>query len=63
MTKANEDIRKAVKESNVTLWELSDKVGLSYNYFLMKLRHELPSQEKLKLYDCIQQIIDERKEV
>lgn len=58
---ANQDIRDALYKSGVKQWELADKAGLSPNYFVIKLRHELPSEEKFKLFTLIQEIVDERE--
>ena len=49
-----------MKKSGVKYWELADKVGLSPNYFGTKLRHELSSEEKYKMFTYIQEIVDER---
>ena len=62
MKKANQDIRTALVRAGVKQWELADKVGYSHNYFGMKLRHELPSEEKYRMFTLIQEIIDERKD-
>ena len=59
--KANQDIRMMLKASNVLQWELADKVGYSHNYFGAKLRHELPEDEKMKMFGYIREIADERK--
>ena len=56
----NQDIRDAAKESGVRLWELARKVGFSYNYFIVKLRHELSADEKTKLFTLIKEIAHER---
>ena len=61
MKKANQDIRMMLEKSGVRQWELADAAGFSANYFVMKLRKELPESEKLRMYALIQQIAD-RKE-
>ena len=61
MERANADIRAAMKKSQVRQWELADKVGLTPNYFVIKLRHELPEDEKLKLFAMIQEIAEVKK--
>ena len=63
MEKANKDIREALKKSGVKQWELADKYDMDNTRFCVKLRHELSSDEKLKLFTLIQEIADSRKEV
>lgn len=62
MERANKDIKEALQKYNVRQWELADKIGYSHNYFCLKLRHELTSEEKLKMFDFIEQIAKEREE-
>ena len=57
---ANKDIREALKKSGVKQWELADKYGMDNTRFCVKLRHELSSDEKLKLFALIQEIVDEK---
>lgn len=61
MEKANKDIREALVKSGVRQWELAEKYGLSNTHFCAKLRKELTSEEKYKLFTIIQEIVDERK--
>ena len=60
MEKANKDIREVLQKSGVKQWELAEKVGLSPNYFVTKLRRELSSEEKYRMFTLIQEIVDER---
>lgn len=60
MNKANEDIRKAIKESGIKYWELADRVGYSSSHFCVRLRKELPKEEKEKVLIAIQELIDEK---
>ncbi len=60
MDRANQDIRDALKKSNVKQWELAERFGLSANYFVMKLRKELPESEKIKMFSLIQKISEEK---
>jgi hypothetical protein len=57
----NQDIREALEKSSVKQWELAEKVGYTPSWFSVKMRHEFTSEEKLKMFDCIQQILDERE--
>ena len=62
MDKKNQEIRMALKKSGVYQWELADKCNLSPNYFVTKLRKELPEEEKLKLLSLISEIAEEKGE-
>lgn len=62
MKKANQDIREVLKKHKIAQWELADKMKFSPNYFVVKMRHEFDSQEKLRAFDCIQEILEERGE-
>lgn len=57
----NLDIREALQKSKVKYWELAEKYGFTPSHLSVKLRHELSSEEKLKMFDCIQQIVEERE--
>ena len=57
----NQDIREALKKSGVKHWELAESYGVSASWLSVKLRKEMTSEEKLKMLDCIQQIVDERE--
>ncbi len=61
MEKANKDIRLALEQSGVRQWELAERAGYSENHFIRKMRHELPSEEKYRMFTLIQEIIDERE--
>ena len=61
MNKANQDIREALEKSDVKHWELAEKYGVSPSVFCVKLRKELKSDEKVKIFTLISQIVDERK--
>ena len=56
----NKDIRDILAKSGIKHWELAEKYGVSASWLSVKLRKELTTEEKLKVFDCIQQIIDER---
>lgn len=61
MTKANTDIREAMRIKKVPVYAVADVLGVHENTVFRRLRHELPEQEK-QIFFCI---IDElsRKEV
>lgn len=51
--KANADIRLKVKEAGLYLWEVSDQLGITDATFCRRLRHELPDDEKTKIFQII----------
>ena len=56
MNKANSEIRAEAKNANVKLWEIAAKLGINDVTFTKKLRFELPSEEKAKVLDILEQI-------
>lgn len=39
-------IRDAIKRNGLKYWEVADLLGISANWFSVKLRHELSDQEQ-----------------
>ncbi len=58
MTRANQDIRAAARESGIMLWQVADKMKMHDANLSRKLRHELPDDQKQKIFN----IIDELKQ-
>lgn len=52
----NLDIRQAVKDSGVKLWQIADKLGINDGNFSRKLRHELPDEEKETIFCIINEL-------
>lgn len=59
----NEDIRQKARESNIFLWEIAFRYGVSDGNFSRKLRKELPMNEKQKILGIIEALAQERQEV
>lgn len=59
MKTANNDIKTTAKNKGVMLWQIAEALGIADATFSRKLRHELPAEEKQKIF----KIIDELKEV
>lgn len=57
--KSNLDIRKKAKSKKVYLWEIAEKLEISECHFVRKLRHELPQEEKDKIFNIIDEIVKE----
>lgn len=52
---ANEDIRKALKDSHMKQWQLADRLGLAEAVLTRKLRFELPEERKQQMFAIIAQ--------
>lgn len=56
---ANADIRSAVRRNGLYLWQIADKLGINDGNFSRKLRHELPDEEKQKIFAIIEELAKE----
>ena len=61
--KANADIREKAKEAGVYLWEVAAVYGINDGNFTRKLRQELPTAEKQRILEIIEQLSKEKREV
>lgn len=59
--KRNLDIRNKLKETEIYLWEVADKLGISETHFVRKMRYELPQEEKDEIFEIINAIKKERR--
>lgn len=60
MTKANTDIREAMRTKKVPVYAVADVMGIHENTLFRRLRYELSEQEKQK-YFCIIDEISEKE--
>ena len=60
MTKANTDIREAMRIKKVPVYAIADVMGVHENTLFRRLRYELSEQEKQK-YFCIIDEISEKE--
>lgn len=60
MTKANIDIRQASQNAGVKLWEVAFALEMQDSNFSRKLRHELPQEEKTKIFAIIDKLETKR---
>ena len=60
--RANVDIREAAKKASVYLWEVAAEYGMNDGNFSRKLRKELPQEEKQRILDIIDRLVQEKKE-
>lgn len=52
----NLDIKNLAKEKGVKLWQIADKLGMQDSNFSRKLRKELPTTEKEKIFEIIENL-------
>lgn len=57
---ANYDIKQKAKKSKVNLWQIAEKLEMEDFQFSRKLRHELPTDEKTKIFAIIDELVAER---
>lgn len=53
---ANIDIKELAKKSNVKLWQVADRLGLTDITFSKKLRKELSKEEKENVKSIIEEL-------
>ena len=57
MTK--DELVKIAKKYDVKLWRIASKLHINDGNFSRKLRHELPEEEKRKIYQIIDELANE----
>ena len=57
----NYDIKLKAKNSKVHLWQIAEKLEMEDFQFSRKLRHELPADEKTKIFAIIDELAAEGK--
>ena len=55
----NQDIRRAAAGAGLKLWQVADALGIADGSLSRKLRHELPAEEKEKIFSIIQELARE----
>ena len=56
----NQDIKQAAKTAGVPLWKVAEAAyGITDSYFSRKLRHELPPEEKARIFETIEKLAKE----
>lgn len=56
MSKANKDIRKAIKDAGIYQYEVAKQVNISEPQFVRWLRYELPDSKKEKIFEAINEL-------
>ena len=57
----NKEIKESLKKANIYQWEVAEVMGISETAFSRNMRHELPEEEKQKIYSAIEEL-KQRKE-
>lgn len=52
----NEEIRAAVKQSRVRMWQIAEAMQIQDSALSRKLRHELPDTEKERIMGIIEKL-------
>lgn len=55
----NIEVRRAAAMSGIKLWQIADQLHITDSYFSRKLRHELPDEEKQKIFAIIEELAKE----
>ena len=53
------DIRTVAEKSNVKLWHIAERLGITDGNFSRKLRKELTAEEKQKIFSIINELATE----
>jgi hypothetical protein len=53
---ANQDIRRTAAGAGVKLWQIAAALGIADCNFSRKLRRELPTEEKEKIFSIIREL-------
>ena len=56
---SNKDIRELNKSHKIPLWKIAQYLGISEATMTRKLRHELPQEEKEKIFTIIEELAKE----
>ena len=59
MAKANKDIRRAITDNGLRMWQVADAYGICDGNFSRLLRHELPQETKAQILEIISKLCKE----
>lgn len=60
MERANADIRMKAIDAGVHLWQIANALGIRDNEFSRRLRFELPSADKARIFEIISDLSTKR---
>lgn len=55
----NQDVRRGAAEAGVKLWQIAEALGIADYSLSRKLRRELPTEEKEKIFSIIRELSKE----
>lgn len=55
----NQDIRRAAAGAGIKLWQIAEFLGMADSSLSRKLRHELPQEEKERVFAAIRSLAEE----
>lgn len=58
----NKGIREAAKNRGVRLWQIAERLGMNDGNFSRKLRRELPTEEREKIIEIIDELAKEKED-
>lgn len=61
MNNLNSDIRMRAFQNDIKMYEIADKLKMHYVTLNSKLRKQLSTEEKNKIFDIIEELKKERK--
>ena len=53
---ANCELRKYATNNGVKHWQIAERLGMSESVFCRKMRHEMKDDEKIAVYEAIDQV-------
>ncbi len=60
---ANQDVRAKIKEAGVRAWMVAEEMGMADSSLSRKMRHELPEEEKKKVFAAIKVVAKRKRAV
>ena len=58
---ANQKLKEEINNANIKYWQIADELGITDSTFSKKLRKELPSETKEKIYAIIKKLKESEK--
>lgn len=54
--KSNQKIRDAIAKMGLKYWQVADAIGISYNTFIVWMRHELTGGKLKRVQDALDEL-------
>lgn len=55
----NNEIKEAIKNAGLFQWQIADILKIAESTFYRKMRHELPLEEKQRIFEAIEKLSKE----